>query len=669
MTVTLPPIVIPASQVSLWWPVGYGEQPLYQVAVTYNGDASAVATRRVGLRRVELVEDPAPANRFNKTGTTFFFRVNGVEVYAKGSNMIPADTLSPRATDDEWRWLLQSALAANMNMVRVWGGGLYQRDSLYDMADEMGLMLWQEFMFACALYPRDEPFLGLVRAEVTYQVKRLGSHPSIVIWGGNNENEGAIEWYPESDAASGHRDTYVADYLKLYVDTVRDALRRLEPRSERPFVDSSPSNGVYSHDPFVKRFGAVQDWEYGDVHYYDYPADCEDITTYPEARFVSEHGVQSFPSAASYEEVTAPQDRRMSAAMMAYRQRHQDGNAQVRAQMARHLPVPDGDADWPQYLFMTQVQQGRCYEAAIGQWRRLKAVPSIKTMGILYWQLNDIWPGPSWSTIEHRGAWKSSHYFVARAYAPVVTTATVASDDNSTTNIHVTSDLVSALTATVTLELWPWKAKQGGGGGDRLPLATSIANLPAAGAGAPTVAASSRLPPAKVSAQGSVLAAAAKTADLLGGHDPKDVFLRLRTTLVAGTDGLATAGKASNATAGGPGGGAAALPTVPDSFFFFTQLKDANIASPGSTECDVAVTVSAGLTSESASLTVAASRCVAAYVSLEVAGIAGRFDDNSFMLLPGDKPRRLTFTPKDTKTPLPPAKQLEKLIQVRTITG
>lgn len=294
---------VKVGDVQLWQPAGYGSQPLFSASLTYTDPAGVRQkhTRRIGLRTVRLVTDPTPPNRFNKTGETFYFEVNGVPIYAKGANWIPADAFAERATDardpGKLDWLLQSAVDANMNMVRVWGGGFYQPDAFYDLCDEKGLLVWQEIMFACALYPTDAAFLASVKAEVSGQVKRLQSHASIAIWGGNNENEAAVGanghgWYPPYSGGK-----YKTDYITLYLDTVRAAIRIVDPApfptsshdpavGGRPFVDSSPSNGLLEPettapvDSYKKRWGNVFDWEYGDLHYYNYEV-CVEVHRTP----------------------------------------------------------------------------------------------------------------------------------------------------------------------------------------------------------------------------------------------------------------------------------------------------------------------------------------------------------------------------------------------------
>eukprot|EP00854_Cymbomonas_tetramitiformis_P005921 gene5921-7123_t len=295
----------------LWWPVGYGAPELYVLNVTLGAPLTDSGKRRslsssklgehtisriIGLRRVELVRQAEPvASKWwsdedgEAIGESFFFRVNGVDIFAKGSNIIPISVFTGAVTDEEMEWLLDSAVAANMNMLRVWGGGLYQPDSFYDMCDRKGLMIWQEFMFACAMYPTDNAFLASVSVEVTQQVRRLGTHPSVVVWGGNNENEAALTWFSETKS---NPPRYDVDFTRLYIDTIWATLRRLLPEEPPVFVDSSPSNGILSEAPYTKRWGSVSDWNFGDVHFYDYTKDCELESTFPRSRFVSEFGYQ-----------------------------------------------------------------------------------------------------------------------------------------------------------------------------------------------------------------------------------------------------------------------------------------------------------------------------------------------------------------------------------------
>jgi len=434
----------------LWWPVGYGEPQLYdlQLDLEAGGERSKLQ-KRVGLRTVELVTDPRP------NGESFFFRVNGVDVFAKGSNFIPANAFQPRAEHD-LEWILRSAVEANMNMVRVWGGGMYQVDSFYELADELGLMIWQEMMFGCALYPTHQAFLDTVRVELQQQLLRLQHHASIVIWGGNNENEVALNWY---EASKANRDVYVVDYNALYVDTARKTLLDLDP--DVAFIDSSPSNGPLAKAPYTKRWGDAKSPDFGDIHYYNYLADCEDHTTYPRARFISEHGYQSFPSFLEYEPVLAEEDWSRNSTQLSLRQRHPGGQEQMVNMVGSHFLLPpefgtEQRKVFDDFLYLTQVQQSKCYETSFTQWRRLRSVAEVNTMGVLYWQLNDVWQGPSWSSMEHSGRWRLAHSAVQRSFEPVLVSMV---QEQGQVRIFLTSDLVKSINAIVNVSLQRFDGK------------------------------------------------------------------------------------------------------------------------------------------------------------------------------------------------------------------
>ena len=364
------------------------------------------------------------SSQYAVPATTFYLKINGVPVFAKGANFIPMDVFPNRVSKRDREYMLHSAIASNMNMIRVWGGGMYQPDDFYDMADRLGLMVWQEVMFACALYPRNSEFLSNVAIEVSQQVSRLAIHPSIVVWGGNNENEVALGWFSESIE---NRDLYVSDYSKLYGDTIYESVISIDGPDQRVWVDSSPSNGLISWpDPYAKLWGTASTATAGDAHYYDYQNDCEEPENFQLSRFISEFGFQAMPSFLAYRSVTIPEDWKPDSPMMEFRQRHQDGNAQIRAQIDRHFLIPPQECPgdeyterylFDSYLYLTQIQQSRCYETGINKWRQLRSEPSAQTMGILYWQLNDIWQGASWSSIEWNGRWKPLQYTVKRAFS------------------------------------------------------------------------------------------------------------------------------------------------------------------------------------------------------------------------------------------------------------
>ncbi|CEG37999.1 hypothetical protein, variant [Plasmopara halstedii] len=431
----------------IWWPVGYGEPYLYDIRVdASSNNFNSSLSHKCGIRHVELVQEDTNAG--NITGKTFYFKINRIPVFIKGANWIPTDSFPTRTKPTTVYHLLESVRAANMNMIRVWGGGRYESDLFYSECDRLGIMVWQELMFACGMYPRDTVFLQNVLEEVDFQVSRLRKYSSIVIWGGNNENENMMEQFVDAPifppGMTFNRDIAVADFTKLFVDLIQPAIAALD--SIRPFVDTSPSNGLYSIDPYVKRWGPSNGVAFGDVHFYDYEKDCQDYRMYPHARFISEFGFQSWPSAASLHDVSAEDDWKSFQSFwkfLKYRERHENGTTQMLTQLKRrfHVPFPFRNEMWlsndsnvwsdrvlelsitkriESYLYLTQVQQSLCYQTAIQTWRRGKNPDFGLTMGILYWQLNDIWQGSSWSSIEHSGRWKSLHYVAKREFAPFI---------------------------------------------------------------------------------------------------------------------------------------------------------------------------------------------------------------------------------------------------------
>ncbi|XP_016127701.1 beta-mannosidase-like [Sinocyclocheilus grahami] len=311
------------SSVSLWWPFGHGEQTLYDLMIDVNlEDGEAFnAERMVAFRTVELVQEPIPSS----PGLSFYFWINGKPIFLKGSNWIPVHAFQDhRAMFLHWRYriLLRSAQKANMNALRVWGGGVYEQDIFYSLCDMYGIMIWQDFMFACALYTTEKDFIQTVREEITQQVRRLKSHPSVVIWSGNNENEAAIatDWF---NIPVAERPLYVKDYVSLYVENIRDIV--LQEDSTCPFLVSSPTNGVKSEkEGWVAK--DPDDPHFGDTHYYSYYKDCWDWTAFPRTRFASEYGFQSWPSLSTLSKVSVSSDWDFRSNFSAHRQHHEDGN-------------------------------------------------------------------------------------------------------------------------------------------------------------------------------------------------------------------------------------------------------------------------------------------------------------------------------------------------------
>jgi beta-mannosidase len=409
----------------LWWPAGSGGQPLYDLTVDLEGNT---VRRRIGLRHVELVTTP------DEAGARFTLRVNGREIFCRGANWIPADALPSAATGEITRKLLRAAVDANMNMVRVWGGGTYEKEFFYDACDELGLLVWQDFMFSCNLYPSTDEFLGEVRQEVDYQVRRLGSHASLALWCGDNELIGALTWFEESRK---NRDRYLVNYDRLN-RVVEGAMRAADDRAI--WWPSSPSPGILS-------FGdAWHDDRSGDMHFWSVWHEGKSFAHYRDVkpRFCSEFGFQSFPSLAIARQfATSEDDLNIASPVMESHQKNAGGNARIAETMFRYFRFP---MDFGNFVYLSQVQQGLAIRTAVESWRSLKP----HCMGALYWQLNDTWPVASWSGLDHGGGWKALHFMARRFFAPV---AVFVIPDKETGDLIVTGINDGPVPAEVEVEL------------------------------------------------------------------------------------------------------------------------------------------------------------------------------------------------------------------------
>ncbi len=386
-------VVLRIADPVLWWPAGSGDQVLHDLVVTMGG---ARAVRRIGLRDLALVSGPDAAGR------SFGFRVNGHAVFARGANWIPADALHGRITKAGVRDLLQSAVDAHMNMIRVWGGGRYEPDWFYDLCDEMGLMVWQDFMFACNLYPSTPEYLAEVDAEVRDVVARLNHHACIAVWCGDNELIGALGWF---DVSRKDRDRYLVSYDRLN-RTVEAGLEAVLPAAN--WWPSSPSPGVMA-------FGdAWHDDSSGDMHFWSVWHEGRDFDHYRDVRprFCSEFGFQSYPGMNAVRRFAGEGDWNIAAPVMESHQKNAGGNARIAETMFRYFRFPVG---FENFVYLSQVQQGLAIKTAVTAWRGLKP----HCQGTLYWQLNDTWPVCSWASLDHGGEWKLLHHMAQRFYAPV----------------------------------------------------------------------------------------------------------------------------------------------------------------------------------------------------------------------------------------------------------
>ena len=381
----------------VWWPAGQGDQPLYDLSVTAVG---AHTTLRVGLRNVDLVTTPDAA------GLGFKFSVNGRDVFAKGANWIPADALAGRITPAATRDLLQSAVDANMNMIRVWGGGRYEPTWFYDICDELGLMIWQDFMFACNTYPSTRDFLAEVRAEVTDNVSRMQHHACLALWCGDNELIGTLTWFDET---RDDRDRYLVNYDRLNT-CIENALLDTDPQAN--WWPSSPSPGPLNFKDAWHEDGS------GDMHFWSVWHEGRDFDHYRDVspRFCSEFGFQSYPSMNVIRKFAGPDDMNIAAPVLESHQKNAGGNARIAETMFRYFRWPKHFDD---FVYLSQVQQGEAIKTAVTHWRSL----APHCMGTLIWQLNDTWPVCSWASLDHGGNWKLMHHMARRFYAPTLVTA------------------------------------------------------------------------------------------------------------------------------------------------------------------------------------------------------------------------------------------------------
>jgi beta-mannosidase len=414
----------------LWWPAGSGTQTRHQLEVSI-GDQQH--SQLIGLRSARIVQTPDN----NEGGSGFRIDINGRPIFMRGANWIPADALPQRCTVAQTRELLQSAVDANMNMLRVWGGGQYEADWFYELCDELGILIWQDFMFSCNHYPAaDAQWLNLVRIEAQQQVWRLSAYASVVLWCGDNELVGALKWW---DVTRNNRDRYLANYVRL-----NHALEEIVENElgDTDFWPSSPSVGKLNYGDGWKDDAA------GDMHFWDVWHEARPFSAYQDIhpRFCSEFGFQSFPSAPVVETFTLPQDRNVSSPVMEIHQRNVGGNARIVETLVRYFEFPDS---FERMLYLSQCQQAMAIRTGVEYWRLLQP----HCMGTLYWQLNDTWPVASWSSLEYGGGWKLLHYTARRFYQPLLVAMVPGHQRFDTEGqylLKVVNDTMTTETITVT---------------------------------------------------------------------------------------------------------------------------------------------------------------------------------------------------------------------------
>ena len=405
-------LTVEVMEPKLWWPAGSGPQTRHLLQLDIDDQHHQ---QLVGLRNAVVVQTPdepagnghaAMEHSLQAQGSGFRIDINNTAVFMRGANWIPADALPRRCTPEATRELLQSAVDANMNMLRVWGGGQYEADWFYDLCDELGIMIWQDFMFSCNHYPAaDVDWLNLVRTEARQQVWRLSAHACVVLWCGDNEIVGALNWW---EVTRNNRDRYLANYVRLNHALEETVERELRNTS---FWPSSPSVGKLDYGDGWKNDAA------GDMHFWDVWHEAKPFSAYQNIhpRFCSEFGFQSFPSLEVVKTFTEPNDRNVSSPVMEIHQRNVGGNARIVETLVRNFEFPDS---FERLLFLSQCQQAIAIRTAVEYWRSLRP----HCMGTLYWQLNDTWPVASWSSLEYGGGWKLLHYAARRFYQPLLIT-------------------------------------------------------------------------------------------------------------------------------------------------------------------------------------------------------------------------------------------------------
>ena len=381
----------------LWWPNDYGDQPLYIVRTTLldeDGTSLESLTRRIGLRTLTISQEK------DEWGNEFAFCVNGVKIFTRGGNYIPDDCLYTRITEKKLDYILESCRRAHFNCVRVWGGGYYPSDAFYDLCDEKGLIVWQDLMYACNVYDVTDAFAENCRQETYDNVRRLRHHASLGLWCGNNEIESAWDHWGDFQKETPY---LRADYIRLFEEVLPKAVQ--EADGETFYWHSSPSSGGCFDNP--------DDANRGDTHYWDVWHGQKPFTDYRKYffRFCSEFGFQSFPCAKTVNSFTLEDDRNIFSRVMESHQKNDAANGKMLYYLSENLRYPK---DLTHLLYASQVLQGMAIKYGVDHWRRNRG----RCMGTLYWQINDDWPAPSWSSIDYFGRWKALHYMAQKFYAP-----------------------------------------------------------------------------------------------------------------------------------------------------------------------------------------------------------------------------------------------------------
>ncbi|HWU49827.1 MAG TPA: glycoside hydrolase family 2 protein [Asticcacaulis sp.] len=443
------PLTFSLARPKLWWTNGLGDAHLYSFTGSITqGAASDSRSVRTGLRTLKIVQKPDDA------GTSFYVELNGAPVFMKGANYIPNDSFLPRVTSETYARVVRSAVDTHMNMIRVWGGGVYEDDRLYDLCDENGILVWQDFMFACSMYPNDPAFLDSIRAEAEDNVRRLRGHACLALWIGNNEIDSAWEndvpnggWGWKQLYTQAQRDEMWAAYQAIFHEILPQTVAKLDP--DRCYRPSSPLATWDGKTATHADLSATK--QSGDIHYWDVwwgQKPFEDYRTHI-GRFMSEYGFQSFPELRTVAAYAKPEDYDIFSEVMQAHQRSSIGNGTIKNYMQRDYKVPK---DFAQFLYVGQVLQAEGIKMAMEAHRARRDY----CMGSLFWQINDCWPVASWSSIDYYGRWKAQQFFARKSFAPILVSAW---RDGDQVSVHVVSDELKDRRAEMVIEVMDFYGK------------------------------------------------------------------------------------------------------------------------------------------------------------------------------------------------------------------
>ena len=412
----------------LWWPNGYGKQYLYKIETKLMKDKNIISkkTKKIGIRKTELITSK------DSLGNEFYFKINNQAIFMKGANYIPQDNLQNRVSKEKYIDLLTQVTKANMNMIRVWGGGIYEEDIFYNTCDSLGILVWQDFMFACAMYPSDSLFLENIREEAIDNVKRLRNHSSIILWCGNNEIAEAWKNWGWQNSFNEYEITKIEQgYKDIFSNILPEVVNQY---TDLPYWESSPKLGRGDNNHHLE----------GDVHYWGVWHDSQPFSTFEKnvPRFMSEFGFQSFPELSTIKKFSTKKDWKLNSDVMTSHQKHPRGNTLIQEYMNREYNQP---LDFEKFIYASQILQGEGMRIGLEAHRRSQPY----CMGTLYWQLNDCWPVASWSSIDYYGNWKALHYVAKDVFSPIALSITKNKDNNY--SLWIMSDKQQSITDTLII--------------------------------------------------------------------------------------------------------------------------------------------------------------------------------------------------------------------------